>query len=83
MACKRGADRVERPLAEAERTAAGAAPLYFNQRAIDKLQSRKTKPATYYLDLNLVGAYCESLILHAAIQLCFVAVNLLDSQDLT
>lgn len=35
----------------------GAAPLFFNQRAMDKLQNRKTKVATYYLDLNLVGAY--------------------------
>lgn len=34
----------------------GAAPLFFSQRAVDKLHSRKTKPATYNLDLNLIGA---------------------------
>lgn len=38
---------------------AGAAPLFFNQRAMDKLKNRKTKVASYYLDMNLVGAYCE------------------------
>lgn len=35
----------------------GAAPLMFNDRAVKKLQSRKTKPATYNLDLNLIGDY--------------------------
>lgn len=29
----------------------------FNDRAVKKLQSRKTKPATYNLDLNLIGDY--------------------------
>jgi len=33
----------------------GAAPLFFSQRAVDKLKNRKTKPATYNLDLNLIG----------------------------
>lgn len=45
---------------------AGAAPLFFNQRAIDKLKGRKTKVASYYLDLNLVGAYCKPLQLLAS-----------------
>jgi len=35
----------------------GAAPLFFSQRAMDKLKSRKTKVASYYLDMNLVGSY--------------------------
>lgn len=35
----------------------GAAPIFLNQRVLDKLQNRKTKPATYNLDLNLVGDY--------------------------
>ncbi|KAK9796979.1 hypothetical protein WJX73_006302 [Symbiochloris irregularis] len=35
----------------------GAAPLMFGQRALDKLKGRKTKPATYNLDLNLIGDY--------------------------
>jgi alanine-glyoxylate transaminase/serine-glyoxylate transaminase/serine-pyruvate transaminase len=29
----------------------------FSERALQKLKSRKTKPATYNLDLNLVGDY--------------------------
>lgn len=33
----------------------GAAPLFFSQRAVDKLRNRKTKPATYNLDMNLIG----------------------------
>ncbi len=32
----------------------GAAPLFFSQKAMEKLQRRKTVPATYNLDLNLV-----------------------------
>lgn len=35
----------------------GAAPLFFSQRAVDKLKNRKTKPATYNLDMNLIGDY--------------------------
>eukprot|EP00878_Enallax_costatus_P009509 GHUV01009937.1.p1 GENE.GHUV01009937.1~~GHUV01009937.1.p1 ORF type:complete len:239 (+),score=43.89 GHUV01009937.1:264-980(+) len=35
----------------------GAAPFYMSQRAVDKLKSRKTKPATYNLDLNLIADY--------------------------
>jgi alanine-glyoxylate transaminase/serine-glyoxylate transaminase/serine-pyruvate transaminase len=35
----------------------GASPLMFSERALQKLKSRKTKPATYNLDLNLVGDY--------------------------
>ncbi|GFH28798.1 aminotran_5 domain-containing protein, partial [Haematococcus lacustris] len=30
-----------------------AAPLFFSERALEKLQRRKTPPATYNLDLNL------------------------------
>ena len=37
--------------------AAGGAPLFFSERALEKLKGRSTKPATYYLDLNLVGDY--------------------------
>ena len=29
----------------------------LNERAMKKLQGRKTKPATYTLDLNLIGDY--------------------------
>lgn len=35
----------------------GAAPLFLSERALNKIQSRKTPPATYNLDLNLVGDY--------------------------
>ena len=35
----------------------GAAPLFFGERAMAKLKSRKTKPTSYQLDLNLVGNY--------------------------
>lgn len=35
----------------------GAAPLFFGERAMEKLRGRKTKPATYNLDLNLIGDY--------------------------
>ncbi|DBB13735.1 hypothetical protein WJX82_008959 [Trebouxia sp. C0006] len=35
----------------------GAAPLFLNQRTLEKIQNRKTKVATYNLDLNLVGDY--------------------------
>ena len=35
----------------------GAAPLFFGERALEKLARRKTPPATYNLDLNLVGTY--------------------------
>lgn len=35
----------------------GAAPLFFGERALEKLAKRKTPPATYNLDLNLVGTY--------------------------
>jgi alanine-glyoxylate transaminase/serine-glyoxylate transaminase/serine-pyruvate transaminase len=33
----------------------GAAPFFMSQRAVDKLKGRKTKPATYNLDLNLIA----------------------------
>ena len=36
--------------------AAGGAPLFFGPRALEKLRNRKTKPASYNLDLNLIGA---------------------------
>lgn len=35
----------------------GAAPLFFGERAVAKLKARKVKPATYNLDLNLIGDY--------------------------
>mmetsp|Transcript_16947 Transcript_16947/g.44367 ORF Transcript_16947/g.44367 Transcript_16947/m.44367 type:complete len:421 (-) Transcript_16947:787-2049(-) len=35
----------------------GAAPLFFSQKAMDKMQRRKQVPATYNLDLNLIGDY--------------------------
>jgi hypothetical protein len=35
--------------------AAGAAPFFLSERAMEKLRSRKTKPATYNLDMNLIG----------------------------
>lgn len=34
----------------------GAAPLMFGERAMAKLKARTTKVASYYFDLNLVGA---------------------------
>ena len=30
-------------------------PLFFGPRALEKLRNRKTKPASYNLDLNLIG----------------------------
>lgn len=38
----------------------GAAPFFMSQRAVDKLKSRKTKPATYNLDLNLIAGEPQS-----------------------
>lgn len=35
----------------------GAAPFFMSDRAMEKLQSRKTKPATFNLDMNLIGDY--------------------------
>ena len=35
----------------------GAAPLFFSQRALEKLRGRKTKVGSYMLDLNLIGDY--------------------------
>lgn len=35
----------------------GAAPFFFSDRAMEKLHSRKTKPATFNLDMNLIGDY--------------------------
>lgn len=35
----------------------GAAPLFLNDRALQKLKSRQDKVRSYYLDLNLVGDY--------------------------
>mmetsp|Transcript_9506 Transcript_9506/g.28846 ORF Transcript_9506/g.28846 Transcript_9506/m.28846 type:complete len:416 (-) Transcript_9506:304-1551(-) len=35
----------------------GGAPLFLSERALAKIQSRKAPPATYNLDLNLVGDY--------------------------
>jgi len=35
----------------------GAAPIFFGERAMAKLHSRKTKVASYYFDLNLIGDY--------------------------
>jgi hypothetical protein len=36
---------------------AGAAPFFMSERAMEKLQSRKSKPATFNLDMNLIGDY--------------------------
>ena len=36
---------------------AGAAPFFMSERAMKKLKGRKTKVATYNLDMNLVGDY--------------------------
>lgn len=47
----------------------GAAPLFFSQRAVDKLKNRKTKPATYNLDMNLIGKY-RSCTASALLQEC-------------
>jgi alanine-glyoxylate transaminase/serine-glyoxylate transaminase/serine-pyruvate transaminase len=35
----------------------GGAPLFLSERALAKIKARKTPPATYNLDLNLVGDY--------------------------
>lgn len=35
----------------------GGAPLFFGERAMKKLATRKTLPATYNLDMNLIGDY--------------------------
>jgi alanine-glyoxylate transaminase/serine-glyoxylate transaminase/serine-pyruvate transaminase len=35
----------------------GAAPLFLSERALEKVQNRKTKPTSYSMDLNLVGDY--------------------------
>ncbi len=37
--------------------APGAAPFFLSERAMAALQSRKTPPATYNLDMNLIGDY--------------------------
>ena len=36
---------------------AGAAPFMMSERAMQKLKGRKTKPASYLLDMNLMGDY--------------------------
>ena len=38
-------------------SSAGASPLFFSEHAMKKLHNRKTKVASYYFDLNLVGDY--------------------------
>lgn len=43
---------------------AGAAPLFMSERALEKIQNRKTKPATYAMDLNLVGDYWGAPFVH-------------------
>ena len=40
---------------------AGAAPLFFSERAMEKLKNRKTKPGSYCFDLNLYGDYWGAL----------------------
>ncbi|KXZ49207.1 hypothetical protein GPECTOR_22g797 [Gonium pectorale] len=35
----------------------GASPFFLSERAMEKLQKRKTPPATYNLDMNLIGDY--------------------------
>lgn len=37
--------------------ASGAAPFFMSERAMEKLQSRTSKPATFNLDMNLIGDY--------------------------
>ncbi|KJH70412.1 alanine--glyoxylate aminotransferase family protein [Aliterella atlantica] len=38
----------------------GASPFTMSQRAVEKLQQRKTKVANWYLDMNLLGKYWGS-----------------------
>lgn len=65
--CLRAHARAPRPTAHAlgpvptpaRARAPGAAPLFLGERALEKLKGRATKPATYNLDLNLIGDYCE------------------------
>ncbi|GBF94809.1 hypothetical protein Rsub_07981 [Raphidocelis subcapitata] len=40
----------------------GGAPFAMSARAMEKLKGRKTKPATYNLDMNLIGDYWGCLI---------------------
>jgi hypothetical protein len=35
----------------------GASPFFFSERALEVMQKRKTPPATYNLDMNLIGDY--------------------------
>lgn len=35
----------------------GGAPFAMSERAMEKLKGRKTKPATFNLDMNLIGDY--------------------------
>jgi hypothetical protein len=35
----------------------GGAPFALSERALEKLKGRKTKPATFNLDMNLIGDY--------------------------
>lgn len=35
----------------------GAAPFFMSEKAMQKLKARKTKVASYYFDMNLVGDY--------------------------
>ncbi|CAG9462368.1 unnamed protein product [Pedinophyceae sp. YPF-701] len=35
----------------------GASPFFFSERALQKLMSRKTKPATFNLDMTMIGDY--------------------------
>jgi hypothetical protein len=39
----------------------GAAPFFMSERATEKLRSRKTKPQTYNLDMNLIGELLAEL----------------------
>ncbi len=38
----------------------GLSPVTFSERAMEKVRARKTKPRSWYLDLNLIGNYFGS-----------------------
>jgi hypothetical protein len=50
---------------------AGASPLFFSERAMKKLADRKTKVASYYFDLNLVGDYWGEHVAFLSPSECF------------
>jgi hypothetical protein len=50
----------------------GAAPVFISDRALEKLQKRKTVPATYNLDLNLVRHTARGLGRAGRQDLCII-----------